>query len=73
MSKPVFKPGDILTAEAINNYLVNNDAKKKAALETQLAPIYEQIETKMADLNHAINATEIFTKGGRPVYDYEAI
>ena len=36
----VFQPGDVLTAEKINNYLLVNDEAKLAALNSQLSPIW---------------------------------
>lgn len=74
MSKPiVFQPGDVLTAEQINNYLLENDEAKLAALNSQLSPIWGEIKTSLSNLDKALKAYEIYTTGGRPVYDYENI
>lgn len=74
MTKPiVFKPGDVLTADLINKYLVENDSGKITALNTQLQPLWKDIQTNLGSINTALKKTEVYATGGRPVYDYEDI
>lgn len=74
MTKPiVFKPGDVLTADQINKYLVENDSGKITALTTQLQPIWKDIQTNLGSINTTLTKAEVYATGGRPVYDYEDI
>lgn len=74
MSKPIqFKPGDILTADDINRYLVERTDEAQARFNEQILAIKAQIEQKLALIDAALDKFEIYSKGGRPTYDYEAI
>ncbi|WP_298635005.1 hypothetical protein [uncultured Mobiluncus sp.] len=72
MSKPiVFQPGDVLTAEQINKYLLEDDGSQQAALDTRIAGLVEQIETKINETAQTTELAKVLTTGGRPTYDYE--
>lgn len=74
MTLPIlFKPGDILTAEQINNYLVNKSEEQLSAFRNEINPIIDEIESKLTSLEHKATLHKLIATGGKPRYDYESI
>lgn len=72
MSKPItFSPGDILTAEEINNYLLENSEVRQATFDASIRDLKKQVEAKIATVDNELKQAEIYLKGGKPTYDYE--
>lgn len=72
MSKPIlFQPGDILTAQQINDFLVERPEQQVTALRERLQPQLAPLTDRLAVLRIKAEYKKQINQGGRPTYDYE--
>lgn len=72
MTLPIlFKPGDILTAEQINNYLVERPEKQAAAVRGRIQPRVNDLTSRIEVLHQKAEYKQQQANQGAPIYDYE--
>lgn len=72
MTLPIlFKPGDVLTAEQINNYLVERPEQQEAAIRERIQPRLNGLTERIESLRQKAEYKQMSQQGGKPIYDYE--